>query len=142
MKKRNFLSLLLLFAAVSCGTSSSSTKGQSFDLETTKWQTQELNGRAIESKDSSYTIEFASDGRIAAKGSCNVIVGNYKQDLSGKVDKLTLTPMGLTRSACPDMRVESEFVAALESVTSYDVVDGVLTLYSDEEKVVRLRMIE
>ncbi|MFI3332888.1 MAG: META domain-containing protein [Rikenellaceae bacterium] len=143
MKTHTFLSFVLLSLVVSCGTSNTTTKGQPFNLESTKWQTEELNGRAIKSKDNSFTIEFASDGRIAAKGSCNVIVGSYKQDLSGKSEKLTLSPMGLTRSACPDMGVESEYVATLELVTSYSVEDGILTLFNQQDKeVVRLRIVE
>ncbi len=125
----------MLFTA-SCGTTKSASKGQTLSLETTKWQIEELNGVAIAAKDDSFTIEFGADKRIGAKGSCNIIMGDYSYSTDGE---LSLKALGMTRSICPDMGTESKYIAALEATTSFSVTENLLTLFSNGEPVAKFK---
>ena len=64
-------------------------------------------------------------GRVSGNAGCNRLSGGYTQDGG----KLTLTPMALTRMACPTgMDVESKFTAALGKVAGLKRTDNQLDL--------------
>jgi heat shock protein HslJ len=65
------------------------------------------------------------DGRVSGNAGCNRLSSGYTQD--GR--SLTLTPMALTRMACPTgMDVESKFTAALGKVAGLKRTDNQLDL--------------
>ncbi|MFI3286393.1 MAG: META domain-containing protein [Rikenellaceae bacterium] len=139
MKKFQFLALALIVFIVSCGTTRTTSTSKSFNLETTKWQIEELNGEAIDAKADSFTIEFREDKRIGAKGSCNIIIGDYSYSNDGT---LTLRPVGATRTACPDMTTEMEYISALEKATSFEVDGNNLTLLSGKKIVAKFKSLQ
>jgi heat shock protein HslJ len=75
-------------------------------------------------------IAFRSEMRLVGNGGCNNLFGNW-QVHDG--DQLELGPIGTTRMAClPEiMEQEAEFLAKLEAVTSYRIVEGRMQLFAD-----------
>ncbi|MFI3265268.1 MAG: META domain-containing protein [Rikenellaceae bacterium] len=129
MKHLFFISLALLAFVISCGTVKVSSQSGEFNLEATSWQVEQLNGNIIEPVEANFTLLFSEDGTLNARGACNIIFGDYIQKSGGV---LSLSPKGMTRTACPDMDVEAQYIKALESVVSFDVVDGVLHLMDSQ----------
>ncbi len=131
MTKLQLLYLALIAAIItSCASMKRKSKENFVELTSTSWQVEELNGRAITPQENNFTLLFGTDGALNGRGACNIMFGQYEQ---GKDGKLTLSPQGLTRTACPDMGVEDEYIKMLGEVTSYSVIDGKLHLYNDEE---------
>ncbi len=126
MKRIQILLVALFAMTISCGTLQKITQNYSFPLETTSWQVTSLNGKPIHLTDEEerYTLNFNVDDALNARGECNIIFGSYIQSRS---EQLEITPKGSTRSACPDMDVEAEFMETLTQVASF-VVE------SDEEE--------
>ena len=75
-------------------------------------------------------IVFRSEMRLVGNGGCNNFFGNW-QVHDG--DQLELGPIGATRMACsPEiMKQETEFLARLEAVTSYRIVEDRIQLFSN-----------
>lgn len=76
------------------------------------------------------TLSFR-DGRVAGNSGCNRLSGSY--DLTG--EGLTLSQIATTRMACPAPQMETEqaVLAALASITRFDIADdGTLLLQSQE----------
>ncbi len=71
-------------------------------------------------------ISFAADGKVAGTGGCNRFFGGYEQ----KGDKLTFSPLGSTRMACPPdvMKKEQAFFEMLKAVRSAGVEGAKLVL--------------
>lgn len=74
----------------------------------------------ITNEEERYTLNFNLDDALNARGECNIIFGSYIQS---RHEKLEITPKGSTRTACPDMDVEAEFMETLTQVTSFVVSD-------------------
>lgn len=62
-----------------------------------------------------YTVEFTDDGRVNIRADCNRCNGAY--EASGS--QLTIGPLGCTRAFCGPDSFFNEYVAALESASSY-----------------------
>jgi heat shock protein HslJ len=83
-------------------------------------------GELTENPDpSSYTIEFKDDGTFSAKADCNQVAGNYT---TGDNGAMTIVPGPSTLVACPDGSLGDLYVQSLGSVTSYAIVDKLLSL--------------
>ncbi|WP_194851256.1 META domain-containing protein [Nonlabens antarcticus] len=81
-----------------------------------------LNGKSVSSNQ---TIVFNGLGKtLSGNAGCN----NYNSSFTIENFKLDIGDIALTRKACPEMKMESEFVAALGKVTSYQKTDGTLNL--------------
>jgi putative lipoprotein len=75
-----------------------------------------------------HSIQFA-DGRLSGLGGCNRYTGGYQEPEPGK---LKVSPMAATLMACPEPSIESEFLRAVGSATSYEVRgDKLLLSYGD-----------
>ena len=72
-----------------------------------------------------YTIEFQSDGRALIKADCNACSGRFFVD----GNMLRFGTMACTLAACPPGSLDSAYVAALTSVSRFEIVDGRLVLY-------------
>ncbi len=99
-------------------------------LESTPWRLVELSGKAVAADDpkAAASLQFdAVSKRFSGSGGCNRISGSY--EVSG--DKLHLGPIAATRMMCPQpvMDVETAFLAALGSVTSYKIDGNTLSLF-------------
>ncbi len=86
-----------------------------------EYQLTQMNGEAFTGR---ATISFPEQGRVAGQAPCN----SYFATQSEVYPSFGLSDIGATRMACPDLALESEFLAALDTMTSAEVADGTLTL--------------
>ncbi|MCB0456352.1 MAG: META domain-containing protein [Flavobacteriaceae bacterium] len=84
-----------------------------------------------------YISFFALDKTIKGNTGCNSFFGNYALDLYA----LTFSDIASTEMACdqPIMDVENAFVAALNNTGSYEIQNGVLTLFSKTDRSILLK---
>lgn len=71
-----------------------------------------------------YTLLFNADGTVGFKADCNV--GSATYTVSG--GELSITPGVMTLAMCPPESLSQTFLAHLESVTTFEVVNGSLLL--------------
>ncbi|MDQ3410830.1 MAG: META domain-containing protein [Chloroflexota bacterium] len=71
-----------------------------------------------------YALQFEADGRVLVRADCNHGRGQYTVDAPA----LDIERIGLTRMACPSESFSDQFVAYLDEVTSFVIVDGELSL--------------
>lgn len=122
--KSLLLLLCLSLLGASCKTSKNIAK-----LDGVKWELKTLNEREIKLTDnnSEVYIQFnEAEKKVNGRGGCNRFCGNYEMD----GDKLKFSPLGATRMACPDLQLETEFFKVLETVDSYSIKDGQLSMKS------------
>lgn len=125
------LLLLLCLALFSVGCNSSKKIAK---LDGVKWELKTLNDKEIKLTDSNSEIYIQfneAEKKVNGRGGCNRFFGNYEMD----GDKLKFSPLGATRMACPDLQLETEFFKALETVDTYSIKDGVLSLKSKDKVV-------
>lgn len=105
-----------------------------FALANTRWKLVELNGKEVKNnsgKDYILTLN-SKTGKITAYAGCNNIMGSYlmKEDSS-----LTFLYVGATKMACPDMKTEEKFMAALTKTDRYMIEGNRLHLHKGEKKI-------
>lgn len=96
-------------------------------LSGVKWNLQMLKGKEIQLKDknSEVFIQFdESQKRVNGRAGCNRFFCDYEFD----GDKLKLSPIGLTRMACPDLETEQKFCEVLEKVNGVSIENNKLML--------------
>lgn len=135
MKKLHFIALSSLLLAVGCAANPRSAKVAPSNLELTTWQAAQLNEQALTPSGDEFTLTFHTEGRLNGRGACNIMFGTYTL---GSAHSLSLSPMGLTRTACPDMEREREYFETLELVTRSEIIDGELLLYNKKELLMQL----
>jgi heat shock protein HslJ len=98
-----------------------------------RWHLTSIKGQAV-TKVEAY-IEFDEENkRMSGNGGCNLIGGGF--EISG--NSLKFGPIISTKRACLDnegTRTETQFLQALQGVTSYRLSNGVLTLYAGNDAV-------
>jgi para-nitrobenzyl esterase len=108
---------------------SSGALAQTPGLGGTSWrlvQFQGSNDKTIKPDDpTKYTIEFNTDGTLAARIDCNRGRGTWK---SPGTNQLELGPMALTRAMCPPNSMHDQIVKHWNVVRSYVIKDGHLLL--------------
>ncbi len=94
-------------------------------LEGTSWILTTLNG-AEPLPDTTVTANFEADGNLAGSDGCNRYGARYEVD----GDRITITPGMSTMMACPEpiMKQATDYMAALEAATSYQIQDDRLEL--------------
>jgi len=95
-------------------------------IPTWQWQRARLaEGREIAaSAPDRYTIKFEGGGRVLLRADCNRGSGAY--EVNGAAMKLS--PVALTKMACPAGSQDAEFLQALSRATSYAINDKELVL--------------
>lgn len=106
------------------------------DLVDIEWNLVEIRptGGATLQADGSpkYSVIFGADGRFGGQLDCNRLMGSY----SVNGDALTLGPIASTMAFCQDDPIYTVYSAALNSVTTYQIVDNQLILtYAEGELV-------
>ena len=106
-----------------------------FTLAETKWKLASLNNVAIvqKSKKVNFLKLNSKDGRFIAYMGCNSISGSYAMPMSTKI---VFSNAVMTRMACPDMTLETDFLAMLENVASYKIENDRLLLFNERKKVI------
>lgn len=74
------------------------------------WRLVSLNGAAAPAR---ATLDLREPGRAAGQAPCN----RWFATRGGDLPAFTLTQIGATRMACPDLAAESAYLAALAAVT-------------------------
>lgn len=104
-----------------------------------KWVLFEIKGNPVQlsgtDKDA-HLVFFAADKRYGGSGGCNRINGIY--EINNK-NKLSFGETASTRMLCSDQAFENSFIAALSTVNSYEITNGIMTLKNGKEVVMRLR---
>jgi len=87
-----------------------------------QWTLTELNGKSTENLSPAIGLIFihfsASDNNIFGSGGCNRFFGKYEERKGGWI---TLSDIGMTKKACPDMSIEDELTQVLKSVNCYTI---------------------
>ena len=99
-----------------------------------EWNIVELNGTAVV-PDPGQEFPFiginADNGNVYGNTGCNRIMGTVA--LNGKPGEIDLSSLGSTRMACPDMKLESNILKALNEVKSFGKLqNGGIGFYSAE----------
>lgn len=94
------------------------------------WKLIELNGIAYYTAKLKHQVPFfilnESEQRFAANAGCNNIMGQFELDQDSL--SLRFLQVASTLMACPDMKLEAEFVKMIEAVDSYSLNGDTLTL--------------
>lgn len=136
--------LLLLAALVLAGLATSCSAPMRDDrpvitwsLTGTVWKLVELNGNPVgANKLPSLTLDAAT-GKVSGMAGVNRFNGTFTQ----KEAALSFSPLIATRMAGPenDMKLESEFLAALGRVTAWKADGLILSLLAGETEVARFQ---
>jgi putative lipoprotein len=132
--KLKLFTLILLAITISLGGC-----GKSINLEDTEWFLESYgsqgNLKAV-LVDTEVTATFkSSDGQVAGSGGCNGYGGSY--ELTG--NKLSIPePLISTMMSCGDEKdqQEQQFFVALQSADSYQIDEGILTIYCGDDVLV------
>lgn len=144
MIKKSFLAISLALFAFSCTqkTNENNTPQEEpvqvvLNLTDNTWNLQELNGKSIDI-DTSFNgfphITFeATENKIVGNAGCNRFFGTYE---TGENNGLSLSQMGATMMACPNLDLEQEFLKALEGVKSFQIEGKNMSLLNSENQVI------
>lgn len=103
-----------------CLASASKSIGQ--DTESGRlWRLQSLDGASVTAE---VTLSLGPDGAIAGSAGCNRYVGQSEATLPD----FAAGPLATTRMACPDMEIETAYLAALAAMTTAELGDDRLVL--------------
>jgi len=109
-------------------TKSEGNNGQ-ISLYNRQWTLTELNGKSMENLSPVMGLIFIhfseSDNNISGSGGCNRFFGKYEEREGGWI---TLSDIGMTKKACPDMSIEEELTQVLKSVNRYTLEGDTLIL--------------
>lgn len=108
-------------------------------LEDVRWNLVEVDGTpavaAAEERQAFIVFESRGPLRVSGSTGCNRFAGSYTR----RGSSLSFGSIATTRMACPDgMAQEQAFEQALQAVSSWRRIDGILELL-DEQGAVRLR---
>ena len=123
MKKYFALGMLMIWVT-SCSTGTSPS-----ELWETQgvWELQAIGSTAIPDP-ANYTLQFSEDGRVQIRADCNNCIGDYETNGNA----ITIGPLGCTRAFCGADSFFDEFVAGLESASSFVRRGDTLELTSSE----------
>lgn len=123
-------SVLSLIVAVLLAVAPLASAQSAPDLAGMNWTLVSIDGQAV-MDGTAVTLSFDEDGRAGGSAGCNTYGGEYTLD----GNSLTFGGLFSTMMACEDaiMQQESAYLAALESATSVEWVDGQLVIVYGEE---------
>lgn len=109
------------------------------ELTQTHWILVELNGRSVQASagQADPHLRLVSDQELVGFGGCNRFFGGCRCE----GNRLAISPLGSTRMfGDPEvMKQESEFLGALQSVATFEIIGSTLTLASGDRAVARFR---
>ncbi|MCZ4408827.1 META domain-containing protein [Cryomorphaceae bacterium 1068] len=133
---RKYIVIILSLVLVSCSTVQKASDGSSLlsDLIGNEWILKSLNGEDVNEADFMKglpTLTFKEDGAMQGSTGCNSFSGKFSL---GEVMKLD--PGAMTKMHCPGSG-ETDFINALTSATSIDVVKNDLVLKKASDELLR-----
>ena len=132
MRTSLFLLLTLAMLGTGCASSSSLPAIADSGLVGPSWQLSTVRGDAPGGPGASMT--FGADGTLGGSAGCNRLTGTFALESGGRI---TLSPLGTTRMACPAPAAEQErlVLAALADVDRYAVQgDGLVLMSASGER--------
>jgi len=105
-----------------------------FEMEKTEltgkyWKLVKLNGKPIEAASREPFIRFTTeDNRVNGNSSCNMFNGKYEL-LEG--NRIKFSPFAMTKMACMENNLESEFIQIIGKTVSYSLTSNEL-IFQDE----------
>lgn len=133
MKKALLLALAIgssaLLAACTSGGAGSSLTGGTWYLTSGTQTAPAWQWAVPPGLQAKYTITFEGDGNVNGTADCNSFTGTY--ETSGS-NALTITPGASTMVYCGDGSLDSLYVHALSTATTYAIANGQLTLTLDD----------
>ena len=97
-------------------------------LVETRWQLLKIGGTTVEPQEGTFELVLQPDGRLVGFGACNRLTGRYAADATRA---LRFDSLAATRTACPDLQREQDFLRALATTTHYDMDGPMLLLLSN-----------
>ncbi|MGV3528174.1 MAG: META domain-containing protein [Flavisolibacter sp.] len=113
-----FVATFILFIASSCSTYTKTTGAA--QLKGHYWKLVEVNGKSLTDAQLArepFIIFSDLDSRVSGNSSCNHFFGNYTL---GADSQVTISQIGATKMACPDMSIEQQLFQLLPKVRSYE----------------------
>lgn len=101
------------------------------------WKLLEVFGTSVNWEDGferePHMILKRDDNKIRGNGSCNVFSGNYelKED-----NIINISQLASTRKMCPNMKIETSMLKALEEASRYDVMGDTLRLFGENDQLI------
>ena len=80
--------------------------------------------------DASATLDLSEQGRISGSAPCNTYFANQ----TAPYPWFAIGPIGATKRACQDLRLEGEFFEALSRMTIAEVSGNILILTNTEDE--------
>jgi len=123
------------FLSLCLGLSACATVPQAPGLEGSTWRLVRFEprdaGASIQSGDTArYTLNFGSDGRVAAKLDCNRGTGPWQvTKANAQGGSLRIGPLATTRAMCPPDPIGARLPQDLDAVSSYRLQDGRLYMH-------------
>lgn len=91
----------------------------------TVWRLESVDGEPISGE---VTLQLGADGAVSGLASCN----RYTGQNTATLPEFAVGPMAMTRMACPDMTLETIYIAALQRIIRAER-DGERLVLSDDE---------
>ncbi|MEM9888858.1 MAG: META domain-containing protein [Bacteroidota bacterium] len=101
---------------------------EQISLDGTEWQLKSMDDKAMESV---VTLRFKED-EITGKSFCNQYFSSYKTDAK----KLTISAVGATKRACPELDLERTYFEWLASAGAYAMNNKELMIDCEKGKLV------
>ena len=125
MKKIQFMLLAILVLAVACKSNEKAL------LTSQEWELKQMEG-LTDKPERMPSLQFTDTATIFGFAGCNRFFATYE---TGKGNKLTIHPGGVTMMYCPDMPVEDRFLLGLKKVAGYSIQNNELQLKDSTGKV-------
>ena len=131
----NLFAVLVLFTSCKClknqATSADEkeiTKSEAemvnSSIKGTKWKLVKLMGKDVSDKNA-YILFSSEENKVYGNASCNNFNGSYELSVGNQIK---LSKIAATLMACPDMKVENEFMDILGKVDNYSINGKSMTL--------------
>ena len=136
---KNMLPIILsLFVMVGCSSTKSANNTTDINqLFGKQWKLIEVDNQIVP-ENSKAGFMLTEDNKVSGNTGCNIINGQFEKM---KTQSIKFSQMATTRMACPDdiNLVETKFLAAINSSTSWKIENDVLSLMSGNTIVAKLK---
>lgn len=133
-----FTGLLLTVFACKTQTPSENDHTRLHDI----WALQSMKQKDLpeSAKGKPYIEIHVKDGKLMGNGGCNQLFGNIA--FEGEKG-IRFSNIGSTKMACPELKVESEFLQLLQAVRSYELRELSLFLFgANGEELLKLKKVD
>ncbi len=98
---------------------------ENIEITNKYWKLTELNGKTVKTKKDAFIKLLPDDNHFTGNSSCNVLNGSFEL---ANTNSITFSKILMTKMACIDDNIESEFVGVFEEITNYTATSEELIL--------------